>query len=586
MTSNTPQFASQGGAQLTQQFRYDQLNRLTASNALAAVGQSTDMFKTTYAYDAGGNITNLKRFNKFGVQYDNMQYVYHNTDNNYASNTNKLRSVDDDVAFTTRDSTDIDDQNVDNYQYDDIGNLIQDKQEHIANIEWTVYGKIKSVTRTTGSTKADLEFAYDASGNRVSKLVKHRDVNGLRPSNEWTTTYYVREASGNVMSLYEQTGSTIKLSEQYVYGSSCVGIVKPTFASDSGVHVTGQKELEITDHLGTVRVIRNDRNITTAALDVLPFGSVLRAYNLQDLTFSYNGKRLENELSGTGNAYDFDARIQDPRLGGRFLSIDPKASEYSFESPYVFAVNNPIKFIDKDGKFKVDPEFAEKFPMVTLIILNADLLYNNKPLPPDVQKALEGVDVQAIFNDVFRAAFEEFSTLSPEKIQEIICPGSGPLIKFKHDFIRGLKDGEIDTRGDGFKDINGKNVVKTYFNGTETVETNENITEEGELLLNDQMVGKLEAQIGGAVDLYHGGGQVSHTIKNKTNTFVAVISTLFHESVHYGRNYTGVGNKGVEKGAEWEIKVFKKNIDPPAAENLDIYKHNDNPKATEGTYIK
>ena len=42
-------------------------------------------------------------------------------------------------------------------------------------------------------------------------------------------------------------------------------------------------------------------------------------------------------------------RIYDPRLG-RFLSVDPLTKAYPNYSPYQFAANNPIKFIDLDGE--------------------------------------------------------------------------------------------------------------------------------------------------------------------------------------------------------------------------------------------
>ena len=41
----------------------------------------------------------------------------------------------------------------------------------INKIQWTVSGKVKAVTRTTGSTLQPLEFAYGASGQRISKQV-------------------------------------------------------------------------------------------------------------------------------------------------------------------------------------------------------------------------------------------------------------------------------------------------------------------------------------------------------------------------------------------------------------------------------
>jgi RHS repeat-associated protein len=64
--------------------------------------------------------------------------------------------------------------------------------------------------------------------------------------------------------------------------------------------------------------------------------------------FGFNGMEKDNNTYGEGNAYDFGARIYDSRLG-RFLSIDRFAKMYPFQSPYTFAANNPIIFLDAGG---------------------------------------------------------------------------------------------------------------------------------------------------------------------------------------------------------------------------------------------
>jgi RHS repeat-associated protein len=57
------------------------------------------------------------------------------------------------------------------------------------------------------------------------------------------------------------------------------------------------------------------------------------------------------KTEGTGNSYDFGARIYDPRVG-RFLSLDPMMNRFPWQSPYLFAGNDPIGFIDFEGKGK------------------------------------------------------------------------------------------------------------------------------------------------------------------------------------------------------------------------------------------
>ena len=90
-----------------------------------------------------------------------------------------------------------------------------------------------------------------------------------------------------------------------------------------------------------------------------PFGLTQKGYN--NLTtslgsagakkYQYNGKELQDELGL--NLYDYGARFYDPALG-RFTTIDPLAKKYVFQSPYVYAANDPIRLIDANGKGPLD----------------------------------------------------------------------------------------------------------------------------------------------------------------------------------------------------------------------------------------
>ncbi len=64
------------------------------------------------------------------------------------------------------------------------------------------------------------------------------------------------------------------------------------------------------------------------------------------LLYKFGGKEYQDEFDI--NTYDFGARNYDPALG-RWMNIDPLAELSRKFSPYAYALDNPIFFIDPDG---------------------------------------------------------------------------------------------------------------------------------------------------------------------------------------------------------------------------------------------
>ena len=65
--------------------------------------------------------------------------------------------------------------------------------------------------------------------------------------------------------------------------------------------------------------------------------------------YGFQGQERDDEVKGSGNSYDFGARMYDPRLM-RWFAPDPLEGQFPMYSTYSFALNNPIIFVDPSGK--------------------------------------------------------------------------------------------------------------------------------------------------------------------------------------------------------------------------------------------
>ncbi|WP_422360231.1 RHS repeat-associated core domain-containing protein [Reichenbachiella sp.] len=83
--------------------------------------------------------------------------------------------------------------------------------------------------------------------------------------------------------------------------------------------------------------------------DYYPFGLTFGGYSRPASVgqrFKYNGKELQDDLDF--NVLDYGARMYMPELG-RFFTQDRFSEKYNDFSPYQYAANNPIKYIDVNG---------------------------------------------------------------------------------------------------------------------------------------------------------------------------------------------------------------------------------------------
>lgn len=412
-------------------YHYDQLNRIKSQTSYTGTSATsyasltaTGEYSNTFTYDAAGNIGTQFRNGATtpGQSLDDLDYFYYTTTGSTytmtatgaapTNATNKLAYVDD-AGTPGNYSDDLEDQAAGNYTYDAIGNLITDDSEQIDDIAWNVYGKIQTITRDASSTKPDFEFVYDAFGQRIGKIVKTRNGSGYDPQSTWTYTYYVRDASGNVIATYtrsytevdEDVEDKLKLSEMHLYGLSRLGIkdrgdeniYSSVLKTYSGItngeyditgirsytamidadlatpeRYLGYKAYEFSNHLGNVLVTLSDRktqvqngsNVDYFMSDVRSysdysaFGVQLAGRSGGTYRYAFNGQEKDNEIIEglyTAEFWQYDSRL------GRRWNVDPKP--ITSISGYACFMNNPLRFIDSKGDTSVvfgpDGEFVK-----------------------------------------------------------------------------------------------------------------------------------------------------------------------------------------------------------------------------------
>ncbi|MCC2590259.1 RHS repeat domain-containing protein, partial [Chryseobacterium sp. MFBS3-17] len=302
-----------------------------------------NFYNEELSYDLNGNILSLQRnaksfYTNMAEQIDNLSYTY---------TGNRLNTVTDASA---------------NYQgypdtsgtpmtYDANGNMTKHEDKGILNISYNFLNLPKDIlfnqeyiVREPGEfdqiKNVSSTYLYRADGTKLRKNYAY----GVKGTEKIKTTEYLDGFQ------YEVTNSAVQILQFVPTAEGYFDFVKNAYIYHYADHLDKQVKstaFHAVCERSSVRLSYFKSGSSAAVLEensYYPFGlQHINALSVSSYKYKYNGK----ELQETG-MYDYGARfyMPDAVIWGQH---DPLAEVSRRFSPYAYAFNNPIRYIDPDG---------------------------------------------------------------------------------------------------------------------------------------------------------------------------------------------------------------------------------------------
>ena len=323
------------------------MSRLTAAGYLEN-GKLNNHFSTSYKYDIMGNILTLRReglldSGDYGT-IDDLTYSYEG---------NQVVKIDDAAdespnysgAMHFRDAANEETE----YTYDANGNMLTDSNKGITSIEYNVLDLPQCINvkpNVLGNSDNKVCYTYSADGTKLSSTYKNGDSQVLP---------YKPTPSSNIKTNGMVTPTVKTFESNYHYCSNLVynNDRLSTILFDGGYASVDEgggivMHFYVKDHLGSNRLVVDGNGNIEEVNHYYPFGALMGdRCGVSRNKYKYIGKELDTMYGW--NMQDHEARWYDPVLG-RWVATDPLQEKYASFSTYYYANNNPLVFIDFNGK--------------------------------------------------------------------------------------------------------------------------------------------------------------------------------------------------------------------------------------------
>jgi len=345
------------------QFYYDELNRL--ENAESEMG-----FNEHFTYDNHGNIETLQRYSG-GVLIDDLQMFEYRGNQLY-----KIKEHQRSHSHTHINALKEYVQSAEEggFEYDKNGNLIEDTDRKISFIEYNVLNLPSKIVFEDGV----FFNVYSADAQKLAAIYI-TDLEGA-----YNPLHLSLNEVLNNPDFVENSDRTVYLGN-FEYRIDRDEVFLKVYNSE-GYFFNGDYYYFRKDHLGNVREVWNGtQRQTVQKTDYYPSGLPIFVELEDDVRTANNRLCNGKEFIEMGyDVYDLGFRTYYPAIG-RFTAIDPLAEMFYSQSPYVYAANNPVRYIDFLGLAPMESQGWDDFPeMPDLHYIDMDGKFRLTVMPFDV----------------------------------------------------------------------------------------------------------------------------------------------------------------------------------------------------------